>query len=115
MKKIFTLLLCLVALSAAADNDDQIQQCINALLQKPNTAKLLMANPDLDANHDGVLTIADVTTLIDLKLQAQAEANRAPAKQIDIDELAGKVIRSTTGEPNITDLNDAIDSNLKNK
>lgn len=115
MKKIFTLLLCMVALSAAANNDDLIQQCINALLDKPSTTKIMAANPKLDADNDGELTIADVTTLIDMKLQAQAEANRAPAKQIDIDALAGEVVRSTTGEPNITDLNEAIDSNLRNK
>lgn len=113
MKKIFTLLLCVVALSASANTDEQIEQCVNALLNRNATPTIMAPAANLDADNDGVLTIGDVTTLIDIKLQAQV--NRAPAKQIDIDALAGEVVRTTTGEPNITDLNDAIDHNLKNK
>lgn len=115
MKKIFTLLLCVVALSAAANTDEQIEQCINALLNKNASPALMASAANLDADGDGILTIGDVTALIDLKLQAQNQASLAPAKQIDIDALAGEVVRSTTGEPNITDLNEAIDQNLKNK
>ena len=111
MKKIFTLLFCLVALSAAANTDEQIEQCINALLNRNDATKVIDAN--LDADGDGQLTIADVTTLIDLKLQG--EVNRAPAQKIDVDALAKKAVRSTTGEPNITDVNEAIDQNLKNE
>ncbi len=111
MKKIFTLLFCVVALSAAANVDEQIQQTIDVLLNKANPAKLTAAN--LDANGDGMLDIADVTYLIDQKLQG--DVNRAPAKQIDIDKLADEIVRTTTGEPRVTDLNEAIDQNLKNK
>lgn len=113
MKKIFTLLFCVVALTAAANTQEKVDQCINALLNQHAT-NMLMA-PNLDADGDGVLTISDVTTLIDQMLEAQAQANRAPAKKIDIDALADEVVRSTTGEPNINDLNEAIDENLKNK
>ena len=113
MKKIFTLLFCLVALTAAANTQENIDQCINALLNQPSTNMLMAAN--LDADGDGVLSIADVTTLIDQMLAVQAEANRAPAKQIDIDALADEIVRTTTGEPNVNDLNEAIDTNLKNK
>ena len=52
MKKIFTLLFCVVALSAAADTDAQIQQCINALLDNSAPTKIMAAN-NLDA--DGYL------------------------------------------------------------
>lgn len=113
MKKIFTLLFCVVALSAAANNEAQIQQCINALLtQTPNT-QMMAPNANLDADGDGVLTIADVTTLIDQMLLG--DVNRAPAKKIDVDALAKQAVRSTTGEPNVNDVNEAIDENLKNE
>jgi hypothetical protein len=112
MKKIFTLLFCVVALSAAADTDAQIQQCINALLDNSAPTKVMAAN-NLDADGDGVLSIADVTTLIDQKLQG--DVNRAPAKQIDIDALADEIVRTNSSEPNVKDLNEAIDQNLKNK
>ena len=113
MKKIFTLLLCVVALSAAANTDEQIEQCINALLNRTAPAKLAAVNglATLDADNDGVITIADVSTLIDLKLQAQV--NRAPAQEIDIDALAKEIVKTPTSEPNINDLNQAIDEKLK--
>ena len=102
----------MVALSAAADTDAQIQQCINALLDNSaSTTKLMAAN--LDADGDGVLSIADVTTLIDQKVMG--DVNRAPAKKIDIDALADEIVRTNSSEPNVKDLNEAIDQNLKNK
>lgn len=113
MKKIFTLLFCVVALTAAAETDEQVQQCIDALLNRSANPTLMAPAANFDYDGDGQLTIADVSALIDMKLQAQV--NRAPAKQIDIDALAGEAVRSTTGEPNITDVNEAIDENLKNK
>lgn len=113
MKKIFTLLFCVVALSAAANTEAQIQQCINALLNNTATPQLMAPNANLDADGDGMLSISDVTTLIDQMLQG--DVNRAPAKQIDIDALADEIVRSTTRDPNINDLNEAIDENLKNK
>ena len=115
MKKIFTLLFCVVALSAAANNEAQIQQCINALLTQTPSTQMMAPNANLDADGDGVLTIADVTTLIDQMLLAQKEANRAPAQKIDVDALARQAVRSTTGEPNVNDVNEAIDENLKNE
>ena len=109
MKKIFTLLLCVVALSAAAEIDQRTEQCINALLGNLPSEMLMSAN--LDADHDGVLTIADVTTLIDLSLEQQV--NRAPSQEIDIDAMAREIVLSPTHEPNVSDLNEAIDKKLK--
>lgn len=113
MKKIFTLLFCVVALTAAANNEAQVQQCINALLNNTATPQLMAPNANLDADNDGALTIADVTTLIDQMLTG--EPSMAPAQQIDIDALAKQVVRTNTGEPNVNDVNKAIDENLKNK
>ena len=116
MKKIFTLLFCVVALSAAADTDAQIQQCINALLDNSaSTTKLMAAN--LDANHDGVITIHDLSVIIDEALQAQAaQPNKAPAQEVvDVDAIINKVLTTETGEPNISDVNQAIDHNLNQK
>lgn len=113
MKKIFTLLFCLVALTAAANTDEQIDQCINALLNGNTNPTLMAPAANLDADGDGLLSIGDVTKLIDMKLEVGV--NRAPAKKIDIDALADEIVRTTTGEPNVNDLNEAIDENLKNK
>ena len=115
MKKIFTLLFCVVALTAAANTDARVEQCINVLLGNPASTQLMAANvgANLDADNDGMITIADVSALIDLNLQAQV--NRAPAQEIDIDALAKEVVESPTGKPDISDLNEAIDENLKNK
>lgn len=115
MKKLFTLLFCMVALSAAANTQELIDQCIHALLTRPASPQLMAVNPNLDADGDGELTIADVTTLIDQMLLAQKEANRAPAQKIDVDALARQAVRSTTGEPNVNDVNEAIETNLKNE
>jgi hypothetical protein len=112
MKKVFTLLFCIVALSATASTNELIDQCVNALLNAQSPARIMAANPSLDANSDGLISIADVTTLIDLSLE-ESQVNRAPAQKTDIDALARKITMSPTHEPNISDLNDAIESNLK--
>lgn len=109
MKKIFTLLFCVVALTAAADTNSRIEQCVNALLNRP--ASTMITAPNLDADGDGVLTIADVTTLIDQSLQAQV--NHAPSQKVDIEALAKEITLTPNHQPNINDLNEAIEENLK--
>lgn len=111
MKKIFTLLFCVVAMGLAANAEESlIDQCINALLTQDQNTTLRSAT--LDANNDGVLTIADVTTLIDMNLMAQ-QINRAPAKKTDVQTVINQVLQTETGEPNINDVQEAVDQNIK--
>lgn len=114
MKKLFTLLFCALAVSASASASELplVDQCINVLLGNEVPTKLMAAN--LDANQDGAITIDDVTTLIDMALAAQ-DVNRAPARDIDVDAIIDQAIKSETGEPNIHDVNQAVDHNLSNK
>lgn len=114
MKKIFTLLFCVVAMGLAANANETslVDHCINVLLGTEQPTALMAAN--LDANHDGVINIDDVTTLIDMAL-AEKQVNRAPAQDIDVDALIDEALKSETGEPNIHDINQAIDHNLSNK
>lgn len=114
MKKFFSLLLCVTAISFASNASEypMIDQCINMLLGNVQTTQLMTTQ--LDANHDGVLTIADVSALIDQELQAQ-QVNRAQAMDIDVDAIAKEVIATESGEPTINDVNRAIHQNLKDK
>ena len=68
MKKIFTLLFCVAALTAGATDTSMVERCVNVLLGNEVPSTTLAA--DLDANHDGVISIADVTILIDMMLGA---------------------------------------------
>lgn len=118
MKKIFTLLFCAVAIGLAANATDTslVEQCINVLLEN-NQSTELRASGDIaifDANHDGVITIADVTTLID-QILMEEQANKAPAQMIDVEAIAKQVRETQTGEPTIKEVNKAIDHNLKLK
>lgn len=112
MKKIFTLLFCVVAigLSASAEDNSLIDRCINVLLTGEQPTRAMAT--DMDANHDGVISIGDVTALIDQKLAAN-QGNRAPASEIDVNAMIDEVLKSQTGEPNIHDVNEAIEHNLK--
>lgn len=114
MKRIFTLLFCAVAIGISANASDLplVDMCINVLLGNEQPTSLMA--PNLDANHDGAITIDDVTTLIDQALAAE-QVNRAPAQEIDIDALVKEVLETQTGEPTIHDVNQAIDQNLKIK
>ena len=114
MKKFFTLLLCVTAMSFASNASEfpKVDECVNVLLGNIQLTKSLTT--ELDANLDGVITIADVTALIDQELQAQ-QVNRVPAKNIDVDAIAKQVILTETGEPTINDVNQAIHQNLKEK
>ena len=117
MKKIFTLLFCVAAMAFAANanetNDDGvINRCINIVLglEQPSTN---LNSMNFDVNNDGVIDVADVTMLIAQKLERQKL--QAPAKQIDVDRLIQEVLESPTVEPNINDVNNAINHNLDNK
>ena len=80
MKKIFTLLLCALAFGFAANADEaMVNQCINTVLDNNPVATTLTA-PDMDANHDGVINITDVTTLINQNL-AERPQFRSASKQ----------------------------------
>ena len=116
MKKIFTLLFCLAAMAISANATDltNVYQCAHAVLSH-NGNTMMMANPNLDANHDGVLNIADVTFLINQALQAEQaqEANRAPARNEDIKGLIHQVLETEGTPPTIQDATDAINRKLK--
>jgi hypothetical protein len=114
MKKIFTLLFCVVAIGFASNASELplVDRCINVLLGNEQTTQLMAT--ELDANHDGIISIADVTTLIDEALQAK-ELKRARARNIDVEAIAKQVIATESGEPTINDVNQAIHQNLKNE
>lgn len=115
MKKIFTLLFCVTVVSigaSAADYTDLVNKCINVLLGAEQPTTLMATN--LDANHDGVIDIADVTTLIDMNLQAN-QPYQAPAQEIDVDGIINKILVNEEPTPVINDVSDAIDNNLKIK
>lgn len=114
MKKIFTLLFCAIALSFTASADDLVSECMNTLLSGNGTR--LMAtnvNAQLDANQDGVISIADVTALIDMKLE-QENVNRAP-RNTDVESLINDIISNDQPKANIDDVNEVIEHNLKKK
>jgi hypothetical protein len=114
MKKIFTLLFCAIALSFTASADDLVSECMNTLLSGNGTR--LMAtnvNAQLDANQDGVISIADVTALIDMKLE-QENVNRAP-RNTDVESLIYDIISNDQPKANIDDVNEVIEHNLKKK
>ena len=68
----------------------------------------------LDANHDGVLNIADVTTLIDIVLQANQQ-NLAPEQQAEVNTLIDKIVKNEPPVPTIEDVTRAIDQAITNK
>ncbi len=114
MKKIFTLLFCAIALSFTASADDLVSECMNTLLSGNGTR--LMAtnvNAQLDANQDGVISIADVAVLIDMKLE-QENVNRAP-RNTDVESLINDIISNDQPKANIDDVNEVIEHNLKKK
>ena len=115
MKKIFTLLFCIAGMAFAAGAQDltPVRQCIDALLAQDSATKFTKA-PEMDPNQDGVLTIADVTYLINQMLK-ESTVQKAPAKDgTDIEGLIQEVLKSD-GNPNIHDVTDAIDKELKKK
>ena len=114
MKKIFTLLFCVVAIGFAANASDLpvVDKCINVLLSNEQPTPEMIA--ELDANHDGKISIADVTTFVEQALRQNVNVKRTPTKDIDIKALVKETLDSKTGKPNIHDVTDAVDHNLKN-
>ena len=115
MKKIFTLLFCVAAMAfaASAQGDDNVDKCINIVLGNEQPTTTIKA-VNYDVNQDGVIDIEDVTLMI--RVNSEAGVQSAPAQEeIDIDGLVKEVLQSKTGEPNISDVNKAIDQNLKRK
>ena len=113
MKKIFTLLICMVAISFAASANnyvDRVEQCINVLLGKTTPTTLMMTN--LDANHDGALNIHDVTAIIDEGLQEQ-QIQRAPAQDNEISAIVNDILDGVPPTPTIDEVTDAVDKKLK--
>lgn len=115
MKKIFTLLFCVAALAFAANANETadngaITRCINIVLgiEQPSTN---INGVNFDVNQDGCIDVADVTLLIAQKLERQPM--QAPAQRIDVDRLIKDVLESPATEPNINDVNEAINHNLK--
>ena len=75
---------------------------------------------NLDANHDGEITIDDVAVLIDMELQARAVAkaanvNRAPAKEGKIVDFVKKAREAQTDELSIDEAKKAIENERQDK
>ncbi len=114
MKKIFTLLFCVVALGFAAQAQDAtvVDRCINVLLNQDQPT-LRAAVADLDANQDGILSILDATMLIDRNLQVQQTQQAPVQQQSDVKAIVDEALETTTGQPDIEDVNKAIEKGLK--
>lgn len=112
MKKIFTLLFCLVGMTMAANATDltPVYQCARAVLSQ-NDNTLMATNTNMDANHDGVLNIADVTFMISEILHAE-QANLAPANDNEIENLINEVLE-TPEEPTVRDVTKAVNKKLQ--
>ena len=114
MKKIFTLLFCVAAVAFAAHADDSlIDQCINYLVN--GTAQTTVKVSDLDANHDGVINISDVTYLINKKLN-EGQMNNAPAvEQTEADVIINNLLNDKDGTVSINEATEAINKELIKK
>ena len=110
MKKIFTLIFCVVALCpmAKADNNALIDRCINFILGAGNPNTTIMA-ANLDVNNDGVVNITDVTNLVNSELQNsnQPRPMRVRSKT-SVDELIQQTLNTKESSPNIQDVIKAI-------
>ena len=113
MKKIFTLLFCVVALALSASANDRVDQCIDVLLGKVAPTKAMAT--DLDANHDGVITIQDVSVIIDEALE-EMRINKVPAqKPASVDAIINDILDNEPPTPNISEVSEAIDRSLEKK
>ena len=90
MKKIFTLLFCVGAMALASNANTLHERCIEYLLHNNATTTLNATQQnDLDANHDGVINMDDLTTIINMEL-AEAQMTLAPVHKASADEIKGK-------------------------
>lgn len=118
MKKIFTLLFCVAAMSltASATDNGLVDRCLKMLLNEDANTAMLMS-PNMDINHDGVFNIADLTALID-KMIAERETNMAPENtptEADINGMIRDAIGGVPPTPTIQDVTNAIDKKKKDK
>ena len=116
MKKIFTLLFCVIALGFTVNADEMpmVDKCIDVLLGAEQPTQLMAVN--LDANHDGVISIADLTTLIDQAMVGrQTNHANAPKQAVDVEALIDEVLTTQTGEPSIKEVTNAIEQSQKDK
>jgi len=117
MKKFFTLLFCVAAMgfAASANEAPNVNDCINTLLSGNQATTLRGVN--LDFNNDGIVSIADVTAIIDYNLMVQEQINRAPAASNEAINKRGTVIegklKSINGEIGIKDVPETTDKNIK--
>ena len=102
MKKIFTLLFCVAALSASAANP--IDECVNVLLGNTTPTTLMAAN--LDANGDGAITVQDIAIFINQQLQSEAPAP-------SVDAMVQDALNGNPPKHSVEDVKDAIEENLK--
>lgn len=95
MKKIFTLLFCVVAMGLAANASEfpMVDKCINVLLGNEQPTAMMAAN--LDANHDGEITIDDLAIIIDKELWTQ----KVDTKSIRIKPIQRKVVNKKDIKP----------------
>ena len=116
MKKIFTLLFCVTAMAMAANAHEfaNVDQCINTLLNRGDNTTMMTTSQQLDANHDGVLNIHDVTCMInEILADSEQGMNRAPKQKQDIDKLIEQALK-TTDKPDINTVTDAINEQQVN-
>ncbi|MBQ3731543.1 MAG: hypothetical protein IJS04_03550 [Muribaculaceae bacterium] len=113
MKKIFTLLFCVAAMALAANAEtSRAQECINYLLYGSDAPKAAMV-AEFDVNNDGVVDICDATMMINMDIQARAQA-KAPAKnKVDVDAIINDILDDVPPTPNLGDVNTAISKNLE--
>lgn len=115
MKKFFTLLFCITAMSIAAnaaDDANMVTRCMDALMNHEQPTSPMAAN--LDANNDGVLNIADVTTLIDMNLQAN-QSLKAPAKKGEVQTIIDDMLNNVPPTPTINQVTEAVDKTLEKR
>ncbi|MBR5170546.1 MAG: hypothetical protein IKW85_08255 [Muribaculaceae bacterium] len=114
MKKVFTLLFCVVAtaFAASANNDALIDRCINYVLGN-DTNIAAPQTQELDANNDGVINITDVTTLINMKLQDEKVQKSSRHRVLKPQVLIDKVLNESPSKTTITTITDAINKDLE--
>ena len=83
MKRIFTLLFCIgaIALASHADTPIKIERCVEYLVYhnlqyQPSPAQLA----DLDSDHNGIINMDDLTTLIDEEVAKRRMAMKVAPK-----------------------------------
>ena len=116
MKKIFTLLFCVAAMTFAANANTNYERCIEFLLQQDTPARFTAANlVEFDVNLDGVINIDDVTAMIaqmlDEKEAARANAPRNNSPKVQ--EVINDMLNDTPPVPTMKDLTDTINEQIK--